>query len=205
MVLKDLKDAHMKKVLFRSLTPLFATVLVLSSSSMVNAAPDPSAPSPAGNDETSLEDFSESLQLSKDPTERRRQLTEAGFVKVNDRIEHGYTVETYSKKDPSGITVEYDVVVPPAGPTLYVNFEWDWGPRLYMTGAEFWSLGAAGFAGLLCNYFSGGLAAAGCSMATTAFWNKLAGNNRILNDQTCYDFSQALNIGWEVAPKEKCR
>lgn len=195
----------MKKVLFRSLAPLFATALVFSSSSMANAAPVSSTSSLAGNDETISEDFSESLQLSKDPTERRDQLTEAGFVKVNARIEHGYTVETYSKKDPSGITVEYDVVVPPTGPAPYVNFEWDWGPRVYMTGAEFWSLGAAGFAGVLCNYFSGGLAAAGCSVATTALWNKIAGDNRILNDQACYDFSQALNLGWQPAPAEKCR
>lgn len=195
----------MKKVLFRSLAPLFATALVFSSSSMANAAPVSSTSSLAGNDETISEDFSESLQLSKDPSERRDQLTGAGFVKVNDRIEHGYTVETYSKKDPSGITVEYDVVVPPAEPTPYVNFEWDWGPRVYMTGAEFWSLGAAGFAGAICNYVSGGLAAAGYSVATTALWNKIAGNNRILNDQTCYDFSQALNLGWQAAPAEKCR
>jgi len=195
----------MKKVLFRSLAPLFATALVFSSSSMANAAPDSSSPSQAGNGETISEDFSESLQLSRDPAERRGQLTEAGFVKVNDRIEYGYTVETYGKKDPSGITVEYDVVVPPTGPTPYVNFEWDWGPRIYMTGAEFWSLGATGFAGVICDYVSGGLGAAACSITTSALWNKIAGNNRILNDQNCYDFSQALNLGWQKAPAEKCR
>lgn len=109
------------------------------------------------------------------------------------------------EKDPSDITVEYDVVVRPTGPTPYVNFEWDWGPRVYTPGAEFWSLGAAGFAGVVCDYFSGGLAASGGSIATAALWDKIAGNNRILNDQNCYDFSQALNLGWQAAPAEKCR
>ena len=34
------------------------------------------------------------------------------------------------------------------------------------------------------------------------FISTRAGNNRILNDQTCYDFSQALNLGWQAAPAE---
>lgn len=172
---------------------------------MADAAAVPGNFSPTENDGPSSENLFDPLQLSKDPIERREQLTEAGFAIAEVRTEHGYTVETYIKNDPSGGTIEYDVVVPPTVATPYVNFEWDWGPRLYMTGAEFWSLGAAGFAGVLCNYLSGGLAAAGCSVGTTALWNKIAGNSRILNDQTCYDFSQALNLGWQVAPAEKCR
>lgn len=197
----------MKKFLFRSLTPFFAAALILPSANVAHAEQGAKAQSPTTSNESEpiLKSDSEIPQLSKKPAERRDQLTKAGFAKVGGNIEHGYTVEPYSKADPSGVTVEYDVIVPPTGPTPYINFGWDWGPRVYMTGAEFWSLGATGFAGAVCNYFSGYVAAAGCSTASTALWNKLAGNNRILNDQTCYDFSQALNIGWEVSPDEKCR
>lgn len=113
-------------------------------------------------------------------------------------------MDTYSKKDISGLTIEYDVITPPEGPVPYIRFEWDWGPRVYMTGAEFWSLGANGFASALCS-FIGGNAGAACSTATSALWSNATKNNRILNDPTCYDFSQALNIGWQKAPAEKCR
>lgn len=157
-------------------------------------------------DEQIVQELEGMPELPKTPEERRAQLVEAGFVKSGERSEHGHTVETYRLEESNGIAVEYDVILPPDPGTIvpFINFEWDWGPRVYMTGAEFWSLGASGFAGALCSVFGGPLWGAGCSMAGTAAWNKIAGDNRILTDQTCYDFSQALNIGWEPAPQEKC-
>lgn len=195
----------MEKILFRSLVPLFVVALVVPSSSVAHAESRGEISPSVHNNEYIPKGDSGPTQLSKEPTERRAQLSKAGFAKSKERTELGYIVETYSKKDSSGITAEYDVIVPPTGPAPYINFEWDWGPRVYMAGAEFWSLGAAGFSGALCDYFSGHLAGAACSSATTALWNKVSGNNSVLNDQTCYDFSQALNMGWQVAPEGKCR
>lgn len=102
---------------------------------------------------------------------------------------------------------EYDVVAwndDLTTVTPYINFEWNWGPRIYITGAEFWSLGSSGFAGAVCSRFAGWKAGAACSAVASAAWNKIASRHAILSDQTCYDLSQFINIGWKRAPQEKC-
>lgn len=171
-----------------------------------HATPTPYPPSTITQDEQITMELERIPELPTAPEERRSQLVEAGFVKSDERSEHGHIIETYRLEESNGITVEYDVILPPDPDmiTPFINFEWDWGPRIYMTGAEFWSLGASGLAGALCSVFAGWKAGAACSVAGTAAWNKIAGSNQILTDQTCYDFSQALNIGWERAPQHKC-
>lgn len=146
------------------------------------------------------------LELSKDPDQRRAQLIEEGFTKTGSTVDSGYTVETYTLETPEGVNVEYDVFSLPEGvAAAQWNIGWDWGPRLYMTGAEFYSIGASSFAGILCGALGGGWpGAAACSGAATAAWGKIADGSQILNNQTCYDLSQALNVGWEEVPAEKC-
>lgn len=147
-----------------------------------------------------------SLELSREPNERRDQLLNEGFLKEAEQEFPGYTIETY-RNTSNGVTVEYDVVAwndDLTTVTPYINFEWNWGPRIYITGAEFWSLGSSGFAGAVCSRFAGWKAGAACSAVASAAWNKIASRHAILSDQTCYDLSQFINIGWKRAPQEKC-
>ncbi|CAB0490161.1 hypothetical protein FRC0316_00298 [Corynebacterium diphtheriae] len=85
-----------------------------------------------------------SLELSREPNERRDQLLNEGFLKEAEQEFPRYTIETY-RNTSNGVTVEYDVVA----------------------------------------------------------WNKIASRHAILSDQTCYDLSQFINIGWKRAPQEK--
>ncbi|WP_241499131.1 hypothetical protein [Corynebacterium diphtheriae] len=98
-----------------------------------------------------------SLELSREPNERRDQLLNEGFLKEAEQEFPGYTIEIY-RNTSNGVTVEYDVVAwndDLTTVTPYINFEWNWDPRIYITGAEFWSLGSSGFAGAVCSHFAG--------------------------------------------------
>lgn len=202
----DLRISMRKKRLRNIFASAATAALLVSFPGAASAEPTVDKALKIAQDEQVVQELEGMPELPKAPEERRALLVDAGFVKSDERSEHGYTVETYRLEDANGVVIEYDVILPPEPGTIvpFINFEWDWGPRVYMTGAEFWSLGASGFAGALCSVFAGPWWGAGCSMAATAAWNKIAGNNRILSDQTCYDLSQALNIGWERAPQEKC-
>lgn len=146
------------------------------------------------------------FDLPKDPQIRRKLLLDNNFVKTHERLEYGRKVETFRKSVPEGIAVEYDVISNAGELNVYEpkwNVEWDWGPRLYMTGEEFWSLGATGFSSAICSVFGGIIGGVACGVVAELAWNKLA-NGTILDDPQCYDLSQALNIGWEKAPAHKC-
>lgn len=83
-----------------------------------------------------------------------------------------------------------------------INVGWDNGPRLYMTGTDFWNLGASGLKELCTNIpFLGGM----CESLVQRVWeDTLTGPGKPLNDDTCYDLSQTLNVGWEEMPPERC-
>lgn len=195
------------KITKHFVSAIAAIALIVASPGIASAEPGEATPGAPLPEIQEVQQWSGPVELSREANERRETLVSEGFFKVDEQMKGGRTVETYRKVSPEGVAIEFDVIgAPPSGMMMpLVNFEWDWGPRIYMTGAEFWSLGASGFGGVVCGLLGGGLlGGAACSVAATAAWNKIAGNNSILNDQTCYDLSQALNIGWTRAPEHKC-
>lgn len=150
--------------------------------------------------------------LPHSPEERQTALENAGFQLVDSRTSGPWLIDTFRKSNDSGVALEYDIArtdtsTDAEGPTItpYWNIGWDWGTRLYMRGEEFWSLGATGFSSAICQVVAGLPGAVACGVAAQAAWQKLTGNSQILNDPTCYDLSQALNVGWEEVPEEKCQ
>lgn len=83
-----------------------------------------------------------------------------------------------------------------------INLGWDNGPRLYMTGPDFWNLGKIGLQEM-CGKLPWGSVA--CNKFVERLWTgNLTGPGRILNDSRCWDLSQTLNVGWRPASPEKC-
>ncbi|MGC3021840.1 hypothetical protein [Brevibacterium sp. FAM 24630] len=90
-----------------------------------------------------------------------------------------------------------------AAGTQKVNFGWDNGPRLYMTGTDFWNLGATGVKEA-CGKLPAG--SGPCSDLVDSVWEDiLTGPGKPLRDDTCYDLSQTLNVGWEKVDASKCK
>ncbi|MGV0419058.1 hypothetical protein ACUY3J_09030 [Corynebacterium segmentosum] len=180
-----------------------SVLLVISA----GVAPATAQESSAVTSENYVELFEFGDEYSHDPHNRRAQLKHDGFQKTSEKVQYGRVVETYKKVSPEGLSIEYDVLGDPviASPASFVRFEWDWGPRIYMTGEEFWSLGASGFAGTACGFLGKSVKlGTACSVAATAAWNKLTAKRNWAHDDQCYDLSQFMNIGWEKAPREKC-
>ena len=180
-----------------------SALLITSGAIAPATAQEPSAVT----SENYVELFNFGDEYSHDPHKRRSQLKRDDFQKTSEVVLYGRKVETYKKVFPEGISVEYDVLGDPvkASPASFVRFEWDWGPRIYMTAEEFWSLGASGFAGTVCGLLGKSVKfGTACSVAATAAWNKLTAKRKWAHDDQCYDLSQFMNIGWEKAPREKC-
>ncbi|WP_224389128.1 hypothetical protein [Pseudonocardia sp. ICBG1293] len=143
--------------------------------------------------------------------ELARRLEQAGYVKGAEVRTTQGTAHEYTLKS-SSYTILYLVPADPGKIVLdpeesvgdrKVNVGWDNGPRLYMTGTDFWNLGKAGLQEL-CGKLPWGSRT--CGNAVERIWNdNLTGPGRILNDGRCWDLSQTLNIGWRPAPPEKCK
>ncbi|MCF4005773.1 hypothetical protein L1O03_01090 [Corynebacterium uropygiale] len=113
---------------------------------------------------------------SHDSHQRKQELMNDGYSRVNSEEMGNRRIDTYRKVNPQGIAVEYTVPseAAPNVPSNYIHFEWDWGPRIYMTGQEFWSLGASGTATAVCEYFTHShKASIACGMGATALWEKI--------------------------------
>lgn len=143
--------------------------------------------------------------------ELARRLEQAGYVKGAEVRTTQGAAHVYSLKKPT-YSISYLVPVDPrkivsdpaeSAGDRKVNFGWDNGPRLYMTGTDFWNLGKAGLQEL---YGKLPWESRACGNWVERLWNdNLTGPGRILNDGRCWDLSQTLNIGWRPAPVEKCR
>ncbi|WP_226358260.1 hypothetical protein [Pseudonocardia sp. ICBG601] len=143
--------------------------------------------------------------------ELARRLERAGYIKgPKFRTAQGIAYE-YRLKE-SQYTISYLVPADPrkivsdpaeSAGDRKVNIGWDNGPRLYMTGTDFWNLGKEGLQEA-CNKLPWGSRA--CTNFVERVWTgNLTGPGRILNDGRCWDLSQTLNVGWRPAAPEKCK
>lgn len=137
-------------------------------------------------------------------------LADAGYVNEGVVRTPQGSAYTYTIRDDS-YTISY--LVPINSETIVpvpdfstsdrkINLGWDNGPRLYMTGTDFWNLGKIGLQEM-CGRLPWGSVA--CNKFVERLWTgNLTGPGRILNDSRCWDLSQTLNVGWRPASPEKC-
>lgn len=148
----------------------------------------------------------------------RAELIKKGYTSGETKTINGERATTYSTHIndvnleflvPESDDIDVNVAFPEAGAdesgtnTHKVNFGWDNGPRLYMTGTDFWSLGATGVKEV-CGKLPAG--SGPCSDLVDRVWKDiLTGPGKPLRDGTCYDLSQTLNVGWEKVSASKCK
>lgn len=143
----------------------------------------------------------------EDPTARSAALLKDGYKMTSAQKKNGIPVEVYRKQVQPGITAEYSVACTDqvrfsGEATPYWNVGWDNGPRLYMTGTEFWSHSASAIATAACSLVGSPIAGVACGLAADGAWGAVSPH--IAKDDTCYDLSQFMNKGWEKAPANKC-
>lgn len=191
----------------------FIAAISLVGAVITTATPAFSSDLDAAKTPQTLNESSEKMKAG----DLREDLLSKGYVAGESKIVSGEEVTSYSvnvKKlkieflVPENDAEEVDVSFPQndkeSGLTpRKVNFGWDNGPRLYMTGTDFWNLGATGVKEV-CGKLPAG--SGPCSDLVDSVWEDiLTGPGKPLNDGTCYDLSQTLNVGWEKVDAKKCK